>query len=174
MQALHSGTNSVIYDNPEVEHVLDLSCIGMLTREDTEIRIYQDNHLFQIGDAVFYDVKNKKFSKALAINNIDSEVCGLISEIPTSNEFILLTEGFLKTDRYKYHEGSVLYLSEVMPGFLMSAEPTGIVKQIAIQKTDGIQIDIQMGYFLQENSTEVSLEPYTKDELDDIILNIKG
>lgn len=170
----YSNTNSVIYENPEKEHVLDLTSIGSLTKETKEIRIQQENHLMQIGDAVFYDVKNKKFSKALAINNIDSEVCGVISEIPNQNEFIILTEGFLETDRYNYKTGSILYLSEVIPGFLMSADPTSIIKQVAIKKDNGIQIDIQMGHFMQENTTEVSLEPYTKEELDDIILNVRG
>lgn len=171
---MHDRDNSVIFKNSEEQHLLDLSALGSLKANNKEIRIKQDKHFFQIGDALFFDVRENKFSKALAINNINCEVCGIVSEVPSDSEFIILTEGYIKTDRYKYAEGLPLYLSEVIPGFLMSIEPTHISKQAAVQTANGIKVDIQMGYYLKDNEIKISLEPYTKEELDDIILNIKG
>ena len=58
-------------------------------------------------------------------------------------------------------------------GKLVSIEPSYIIKQIAIQLSDGIMIDIQRGYKTPniESSSEI-LEPYTQAELDEIIKNI--
>ena len=165
--------NSTIFENPE-EYILNFTAIGSYSSENTEIRITQEAHYFSVGDVLYFDVKNNQFSKALAVNNIQSEVCGIVSEVPNNNEFVIITEGVLKTDRYKYTVLAPLYLSEVIPGTLMSANPTFVMKQVAVQVEGGIQVNIKTGYCLSEKSLEVILEPYTKEELDDIILNVKG
>lgn len=170
----HHKNNSVIYKNPDKTALVDLSTIGTLKTEKTEIRIQQANHFFRTGDVLYFNPNTNEFAKALAINNIESEVCGVVSEVVDNNEFIILTEGFVKTDKYNFPIGSVLYLSEVIPGFLMSVQPTHILKQVAVQSINGIQVSIQMGFHLSDNPIKVTLEPYTKDELDDIILNVRG
>lgn len=166
--------NSTIFQNPEGQHLLDFTPLGSFTTENREIRIKQEFHTFIVGDALYYDVKEEKYSKALAINNIESEVCGIVSEVVNADEFIIITEGNIKTDRYKYSNGSVLYLSEVIPGFLMSANPTSVIKQVAVQTANGINVGIKMGYHLGGTPEKISMEPYTKEELDDIILNVRG
>lgn len=165
--------NSVIFENPE-EYILNFTALGSYTSENTEIRITQKAHYFSVGDILYFDVKNKQFSKALAVNNIQSEVCGVVSEVPNNNEFVIITEGPLETDRYKYAVSSPLYLSEIIPGALISANPTFVMKQVAVQIENGIQVNIKAGYCLSGKPLEVILEPYTKEELDDIILNVKG
>lgn len=170
----HDKMNSVIYRNPDKTALVDFTLIGTLKTEDTEIRIKQDNHFFQVGDALYFNPTDTKFRKAMAINNIESEVCGVVSEVINNDEFIIVTKGFVKTDRYKFNVGSQLYLSEVIPGFLMSASPTHVLKQVGVQSLNGIQVSIQMGYYISNNPVKVIFESYTKDELDDIILNVRG
>lgn len=170
----HHKTNSVIYRNPEKTSLIDFTLIGTIKTEDSEIRINQHDHFFQVGDALYFNPTDIKFGKAMAINSIESEVCGVVSEVIDNDEFIIVTEGFVKTDRYNFAIDSPLYLSEVIPGFMMSAEPTHVVKQVAIQTLNGIHVSIQMGYHISNNPVKVVLEPYTKDELDDIILNVMG
>lgn len=165
--------SSTIFQNPE-EYLVDLTPLGAYTHEDSEIRIQQESHYFRVGDVLYFDVKSNKFSKALAINSMTSEVCGVVSEIPNDNEFVIITEGFIETDRYKFKESSVLYLSEVIPGTLMSANPTAVLKEVGIQLSNGIQVGIKTGYYLTNKPLEVTMVPYTKEELDDIILNVKG
>ena len=55
----------------------------------------------------------------------------------------------------------------------MSIAPVNVVKQVATQAINGIIIDIQRGYKISEdNPSDESLEPYTIEELDEIIANI--
>ena len=120
----------------------------------------------------YYDVTTNKFSRAIAINNIESEACGIVSEVIDNDNFVIISKGLLETDKYNFSVGSKLYLSDVIPGKLVSIEPQSIIKQIAIQATNGIIIDIQRGWKITNTSSSEELEPYTKEELDEIIKNV--
>lgn len=165
--------NSIISKNLHKYHVLDLTDIGVITCNNfTEI--VQHNHNFQIGDALYYNVKEQVFDKAIAINNIESEVCGVVSEIKDIDTFIIVTNGEIITSRYDFKVNTALYLSDARPGKLVSIGPKDIVKQIATKTIDGIIVDIQRGFKTanhQQSSTE-ALESYTKEELNEIIKNI--
>ena len=165
--------NSTIFKNPQDQHLFDLSYLLVLNHEKKSIEINQQNHYFQISDVLYYDIKNHKFNKANAKNSIESEVCGVVSEIIDIDNFVMITNGEIKTTRYTFTPGTILYLSDAHEGKLVSIEPSYIIKQIAIQLSDGIMIDIQRGYKTPniESSSEI-LEPYTQAELDEIIKNI--
>ena len=165
--------NSIIYKNPQDQHLFDLSYLGILNHERKTIEINQQNHYFQIGDVLYYDIKNHKFAKALARNTIESEVCGVVSEIIDVNNFVIITNGEIKTTRYTFNPGTILYLSDAHEGKLVSIQPSYTIKQIATQLSDGIMIDIQRGYRtpITYDSSD-SLESYTQTELDEIIKNI--
>ena len=165
--------NSIIYKNPQDQHLFDLSYLGILNHERKTIEINQQNHYFQIGDVLYYDIKNHKFAKALARNTIESEVCGVVSEIIDIDNFVMITNGEIKTTRYTFDPGTILYLSDAHEGKLVSIEPAYTVKQIATQLSDGIMIDIQRGYRTPNTeSGSETLEQYTQAELDEIIKNI--
>lgn len=165
--------NSTIYKNPQDQHIFDLSQIGILNHENKTIEINQQNHYFQVTDVLYYDIKNHKFAKALARNTIESEVCGVVSEIIDIDNFVMITAGEIKTTRYTFDPGTILYLSDAHEGKLVSIEPAYTVKQIATQLSDGIMIDIQRGYRTPNTeSGSETLEPYTQAELDEIIKNI--
>ena len=165
--------NSTIYKNPQDQHIFDLSQIGILNHENKTIEINQQNHYFQVTDVLYYDIKNHKFAKALARNTIESEVCGVVSEIIDVDNFVMITNGKIKTTRYTFAQGTILYLSDVHEGKLVSIQPAYTIKQIATQLSDGIMIDIQRGYRTPNaKSSSETLEQYTQAELDEIIKNI--
>jgi hypothetical protein len=165
--------NSTIFKNPYEQMIHDFSFVGAYKTIDKTIEIEQFGHGFQVADVIFYNIKLKKFDKALAINSIESEVCGVVSQVLGSNTFRILTEGFLETDRYSFDVDTPLYLSESTSGKLMSVAPVNIVKQVATQASNGIIIDIQRGYKITDNDdSDDELELYTREELDEIIANI--
>ena len=135
--------NSTIYKNPQDQHIFDLSQIGVLNHERKTIEINQQNHYFQVADVLYYDIKNHKFAKALARNTIESEVCGVVCEIIDVDNFVMIASGKIKTSRYTFDEGTILYLSDVNTGKLVSIKPKYTIKQIATQTSDGIIVDIK-------------------------------
>lgn len=164
--------NSIIFKNPQDQHLVDLSYLGVLSHEKKTIEINQQNHYFQIGDILYYDIQNHVFAKAMAKNSMESEVCGAVSGIKDVDNFVMITLGKIKTTRYSFPVGTPLYLSDAHEGKLVSIQPNHIVKQIATQLIDGIMIDIQRGYKNQIDESTETLESYTQAELDEIIKNI--
>lgn len=164
--------NSNIYKNPEEHHLFDLSQFGT-TKVINNQEIAQARHYFQVGDVIYYDIKKKKFALALAINDIESEVVGLVSEVINENTFFLSNTGELITNRYSFPLGTQLYLSNMIPGKLVSIQPGNVIKPIATQSSNGIIIDIGRGWIPENPTTDkVVYEKYTKEELDEIINNI--
>ncbi len=167
--------NSVIFKNPEDDHLIDLTYLGTMLKEDTTIQITQDNHFFIPGDVLAYNLESKKFIRALAVNTIQSEVCGVVSEYIDSNNFILVAKGIVNAPQYKFPNGSILYLSEVIPGKLMSIQPTNVFREIATQVSNGvIEVKLKVGLTtgISTQQPQETLEPYTKTELDEIIVNV--
>ena len=105
--------NSTIFKNPQDQHLFDLSSIGSINHEDKSITINQEEHYFKVGEVLYYDVTTNKFSRAVAVNNIESEACGIVSEIIDKDNFVIIAKGLLETDKYNFSVGSKLYLSDV-------------------------------------------------------------
>jgi len=167
--------NSVIFKDPENEHLIDLTYLGTMLRENTVVQITQNDHFFIPGDVLAYDLQSKKFIRALAVNTMQSEVCGVVSEYVDSNNFILVVKGIVNAPQYKFPNGSILYLSEVIPGKLMSIQPINTFREIATQISSGIiEVKLKVGLTtgISTQSPQETLEPYTKEELDEIIANI--
>lgn len=164
--------NSIIFKNPHDQYLFDLSILGTIIHENKTIEINQQNHYFQVGDVLYYNVKTQMFAKAIAVNNIESEACGVVSKIIDKDNFIILSKGEIETDRYTFNIDTPLYLSSANPGKLVSIEPQDVIKQIATQTINGIMIDIQRGYRTLNPSFIEELESYTQEELDEIIKNI--
>lgn len=169
-------TNSVIFKNPEDDHLIDLTYLGIMLRENTTVQITQENHFFMIGDVLAYSPSEKAFIRAIAINTMDSEICGLVSEVIDNDNFIIVCKGQINAPQYQYPNGSTLWLSEVNPGKLMSIKPTKTFRQVGTQVSPGvINVDLQMGLTMGGSSPSGEpLERYTKDELDEIIANINS
>lgn len=170
----YSYRNSNIYKNITKECLYDLSDIGTLLIDPADVLIEQEKHGFFVGDVLYFDIKAMKFDRAIARNTIESEVCGIISEVIDINTFKMINHGVIQTDRYNFAINSPLYLSEMYRGKLVSIEPKTNVIQIGIQQTNSIKIDIVRGFQIADSTEEYdgTLEPYTKEELDEIIKNI--
>lgn len=164
--------NSTIYKNPQEQYLFDLSVLGTIMYEEKVVEINQPNHFFQVGDVLYYNIKTQIFAKAVAVNDIESEVCGAVLKVIDKDHFVITAKGEIETDRYTFDEGTPLYLSNAQPGKLVSIEPYDIIKQIATQTVNGIMIDIQRGYHTVNPTVSEELEPYTQEELDEIIKNI--
>lgn len=168
---MNDKLNSNIYKNPEEQHIIDLSRMGTIEVINNQ-EVIQENHYFHIGDVVYYDIQMKRFSLAIARNTIESEVVGLVSRVIDMDTFVLTNTGTLYTDRYAFPDKTVLYLSDINPGKLVSIAPM-FVKPVAIQTTNGIIIDIARGWADKDSVLEpIEYEPYTQEELDEIISNI--
>lgn len=168
---MNDKLNSNIYKNPEEQSIMDLSDIGTIKIINNQ-KIIQEGHYFHVGDVIYYDIQLKRFSLAIARNTIESEVIGLVSQIIDNDTFVLANTGTLYTDRYTFTDDTVLYLSDINPGKLVSIPPT-FVKPVAIQATNGIIIDITRGWASEGGvSSPTEYESYSQEELDEIINNI--
>ena len=144
--------NSVIYRDVDEEKIVDFSHIGSSVQYE-KITLYEENHYFEVGDAIYYDMHTNHYRRALAINTIMSEVIGVVSKIINKNEFQLCMKGNIFTSRYdSIPNGSYLYLSNMITGKLIQNEPEDISKIIGIKIKNGqINIDIQRGFHLTDN-----------------------
>lgn len=167
-------TNSVIFKNPEDDNLIDLTYLGTILRENSSVEIEQENHFFMPGDVLAYSLNDKEFIRAIAVNTMQSEICGVVSKFIDKDHFILVVKGIVQAPQYKYPDGSVLWLSEVVAGKLMSVKPTRTFRQVAIQVSPGV-IDVELKMGLTTGSVKQEPEEstgYTKEELDEIILNL--
>lgn len=176
---LEECVNTVIFKNPydNESAVFDLSFLNGSNIINKTVTIEQNIHGFQVGDVLYFDLVNKKFAKAMAINTAESEACGVVSDASDINRFSMLCKGNIKTKRYDFEIGTELYLSESSPGKLITG-PLMFAKKIAEKTGNGIYVNIQRGFKIDPSDnyddSQFSLEPYTKEELDIIIKNIRG
>ena len=166
--------NSVIFRDVDEDNILDFTHIGSDNTEFQTIELYELSNGFIVGDAIYYDIHNKHYRRALANNSIMSEVIGVVSKIIDKDNFELTLKGNIITDRYSdIDNGKPLYLSPVITGKLIEIEPSNVSKIIAIKIQGGIKVDIQRGYHLQQNELNYSdVRYYTKEEIEDIINTI--
>ncbi len=166
--------NSTIYKNPE-EYTQDISYIGAIPVQDTSIVIEQKNHYFTVGDVVYYNIKYNEFHKAVALNTMDSEVAGIVSKVINPDKFELVAKGLVTGTKYNYPEGTELWLSEAVPGYLTSIQPTNVFIKVAVQTSSyAIDVNVERGYYIRPETPESIFVGYTKEELDEIIQNINS
>lgn len=168
--------NSVIFrDVDDLDDVIDLTA-NCSYGEGNTIILTENSHYFSIGDAIYYDFNTNHYRKGLAVNQIMSEIIGVVSKIIDKDTFELTTKGSIILDRYDNIENnSVLYLSSNISGRLVPNEPDKISKIIGIKINNGIRIDIQRGYHLIESNQETNdfeLRYYTQQELQNIVTRV--
>lgn len=168
---IEQHNNSVIFRDVYENKILDFSHIASDSKANI-IDLYEENHFFEVGDAIYYDIYTHHYRRALAINSIMSEVIGVVSKIINLNEFQLTLRGDIILNRYdSISIGSPLYLSDIVTGKLISNEPSKISKIIGIKTDNGIRVDIQRGFHLTDNE---GYHPKYKEFLTKDLLNIFG
>ena len=142
--------NSVIFRNvDDSSDLIDFSYIGMHGIEEQIVTLTELDNGFLLGDAIYYDYKTNHYRRALAMNQIVSEVIGVVSKLIDKDTFELTLKGSIILDRYSnIPENTPLYLSQNISGKLVQDEPTNVSKIIAITINNGIYVNIQRGYFV--------------------------
>lgn len=202
---IEGHNNSTIFRSVLAENanVIDFSYIGMYGTEEQIITLEEPNNGFLLGDAIYYDYKTSHYRRALATNQVTSEVLGVVSKVIDKDNFELTLKGSIILDRYKSIPiDSILYLSQNVSGKLVQDEPLHISKIIGTVTRDGIFVDIQRGFFVSFVGPEVQtqdgyifrakdrnfhtygdntsdylpekLRYYTNQEIQDIITRIKN
>lgn len=161
---IEQHNNSVIFrDVRDDKSLVDFSYIGMHGTEEQTITLTELDNGFLLGDAIYYDYKTNHYRRALAMNQIVSEVIGVVSKLVNKDTFELTLKGGIILDRYNnIPEGTPLYLSQNISGKLVQDEPTNVSKVIAVTNNNGIYVDIQRGYFIDSNHSVffASAKPY--------------
>jgi hypothetical protein len=142
--------NSVIFrDVVDDNNLIDFSYIGMHGTEEQTVSLTELDNGFLLGDAIYYDYKTNHYRRALAMNQIMSEVIGVVSKIIDKDSFELTLKGSIILDRYSSIPlNTPLYLSQNISGKLVQDEPTIVSKIIGVTTNDGIYVNIQRGYFV--------------------------
>jgi len=170
---IEQHNNSTIYRDVDEEYT-DLSFLG--GSENPIIKITEQDNGFLVGDALYYDFKTNHYRRALAFNQIMSEVIGVVSKIFDKDTFELTLKGSIILDRYDdVTDGDLLYLSSNVSGKLVKDEPYNISKIIAVKEPKGIFVDIQRGFYLnKENTDNLNFRYYTEQEIQDLVTRIKN
>lgn len=147
---IEQHNNSVIFrDVQDDNNLIDFSYIGMHGTEEQIVTLTELDNGFLLGDAIYYDYKTSHYRRALAMNQIMSEVIGVVSKIIDKDTFELTLKGSIILDRYSsIPPDTPLYLSQNISGKLVQNEPTIVSKIIGVTTNDGIYVDIQRGYFV--------------------------
>ena len=147
---IEQHNNSVIFkDVQDDNNLIDFSYIGMHGIEEQIVTLTELDNGFLLGDAIYYDYKTNHYRRALAMNQIVSEVIGVVSKLIDKDTFELTLKGSIILDRYSnIPENTPLYLSQNISGKLVQDEPTNVSKIIAITINNGIYVNIQRGYFV--------------------------
>lgn len=169
--------NSVIYrEFYDEDNIHDFDYLGVNGVENKIIELTELDNGFIVGDAIYYDIKNNHYRKALSNNTIMSEVIGVVSKIISKDTFELTMKGSIILDRYNnIQNDTLLYLSPVITGKLTPLEPEYVSKIIAIKTGTGIYVDIQRGYNIKAIPDQQydGLRYYTEQEIQDIITQVE-
>lgn len=111
--------------------------------------VTQEAHEFSIGNFIYYSETYNKYLKAIAIDDYDANVIGMVTRIIDSNTFEYMWSGYFATDIFNsangYHQGMPLYLSDTQPGSVTQTQPD-ISKTVGYPvENTGIIISLERG-----------------------------
>lgn len=123
------------------------------------ILVQQIGHGFGVGDAL-YAVGDTTYGKAIADTQTTSEVVGVVSSVLTSDQFVLVYQGFIPGS---YNEGSAYYLSNTATGLVTDTAQTyeigHVVQYIGTGVPGGLLLNIDIGEeILPSENNNASIE----------------
>lgn len=133
----------------EAENCLLQKEDGYYVREQSNVRsVLQAAHGFVVGDFIYYHPQNK-YKKALAKDDYDSNIVGMVTKVMDINTFEYQPGGFFKTNLFNsnrgYIQGMPLYISDVDEGKVTQIQPD-LSKAVGYPVEDiGIVISIERG-----------------------------
>ena len=176
--------NSNIYKNIFTNIVYDINFIDILKGNivNTENKKMQENHGFNVGDAIYFDTNDNMYKKSIADNSEKSQVYGVVTEVPGENVFAVLQYGIIDYKNINFNDTSILYLSDINPGKLVhySEIQNKVYIPVGFYIGNKLLINPQQGssginLIPYEDNTDQNFDLYTQTEIDDIIdFIIKG
>lgn len=125
----------------------------LLTEDDFEamaqnngVLVNQSSHGLSVGNAIRHD--GAKYVKAQADNDVNAQVCGIVSSVVDTNSFRFVSEGFIPGG---WTPGAEYFLSTTVPG-LLTTLPEPEVWQVGQVRlfcgfgtTEGLKVEIDVG-----------------------------
>jgi hypothetical protein len=113
------------------------------------IDVTQANHEFIIGDFIYYDNRTNLYQKAIAKDDFDINIVGMVSYIYDANKFEYVCSGLVETDLFTedngYVQGMPLYISDLHAGKVTQEQPN-ISKAVGYPIANiGLIISIERG-----------------------------
>jgi hypothetical protein len=111
--------------------------------------VTQTAHGFEVGDFLYYHPTYMKYIKAIAIDDYNINVVGMVSRVINVNTFEYMWSGFFPTQIFNtsngYHQGVPLYLSDTTAGKVTQKQPD-ISKSVGYPvENTGIVISLERG-----------------------------
>lgn len=131
------------------DNALELLSDGYYVREHSNVKVVTvTNHGFVTGDFIYFH-PSKGYQLASAIDDYDSNIVGMVTEVIDANNFEYMWAGFYKTDVFNtangFVQGMPLYISDVNPGKVVQEQPD-ISKAVGYPVEDiGLIISIERG-----------------------------
>ena len=112
------------------------------------IRVNQP-HSFNVGDFIYYDNRTDLYQLAVAKDDFDINIVGMVDYVYSSSSFEYVCSGFVETDLFtkskNYVQGMPLYISDTTPGKVTQTQPE-ISKAVGYPIADiGLIISIERG-----------------------------
>lgn len=120
------------------------------------IDVTQANHRFIVGDFIYYDNRTNLYQKAIAKDDFDINIVGMVSYIYDTNKFEYVCSGFVETDLFNetngYVQGMPLYISDTYAGQVTQEQPD-ISKAVGYPVANiGLIISIERGIQYNQES----------------------
>ena len=113
------------------------------------VDITQNDHGFSVGEFIYYDNRTNLYQKAIAKDDFDINIVGMVSYIYNENKFEYICNGYIETDLFteqnRYVQGMPIYISDETAGAVTQVQPD-ISKTVGYPVANkGIIISIERG-----------------------------
>ena len=127
------------------------------------VKVDQIDHGLEVGDFIYFFNGNDTYKKALAKDDFDINIVGMVTRVFDVNTFEYVCSGFVKTDLFTskngYVQGMPIYISDKEPGKVTQTQPD-ISKAVGYPVEEkGLIISIERGIQYQ---TEASIGDFKK------------
>ena len=85
----------------QIEHDIYANVFDPNVVVNTENKKMQENHGFNVGDAIYFDTNDNMYKKSIADNSEKSQVYGVVTEVPGENVFAVLQYGIINYKNIK-------------------------------------------------------------------------
>ena len=91
------------------------------------VTVTQSSHGFIVGDFIYYDNRTNKYQKAIAKDDFDINIVGMVSYLYNADKFEYVCSGIVETNLFDethgYVQGMPLYISDFEAGKVTQEQP---------------------------------------------------